>query len=116
MARKVCAHPGCPNLTTGTRCTTHQRERERQRGTRQQRGYGPDHERTRAAWEIEVQTGRIRCANPNCLRPDDPFIHPGEPWDLGHTPDRTGYRGPEHSGCNRSEGGRTAHQQRGTHP
>ncbi len=47
MALKVCANPGCPTLTATTRCPAHQREQERRRGTRQQRGYGPAHERTR---------------------------------------------------------------------
>lgn len=114
MVRKVCAHPGCPVLTTGTRCPTHQREQEQRRGSRQRRGYDAEHDRLRAHWAPRVATGRIRCHNPNCHRPDDPLIHPGEPWDLGHTPDRRGYRGPEHAACNRSEGGRAAHRQEPT--
>lgn len=110
MPLKVCAHPGCPTLTSDRRCPTHQREQERRRGSRQQRGYDSQHDKLRAAWEPEVRTGTVRCANPNCLRPHDPLIHPDEPWDLGHRADRSGHRGPEHAPCNRSEGGRFAHR------
>lgn len=106
---KVCAEPGCPALTRGSRCPTHTRERDRARGTRQQRGYDAAHDRARTAWAPRVATGTVRCASPHCLRPHDPLIHPGEAWDLGHTEDRTAYRGPEHERCNRSEGGRAAH-------
>lgn len=48
MARgiTVCAQPGCPTLTDGTRCPTHRRARQRatdqRRGTRQERGYDND--------------------------------------------------------------------------
>lgn len=107
---KVCAEPGCPALTNGSRCTTHAREKDRARGTRQQRGYDAEHDRLRALWATRVATGRVRCANPHWRRPDDPIIHRGEPWDLGHVPDRAGHRGPEHEACNRSEGGRSAHR------
>lgn len=109
MTMKVCAEPGCPTLTHSSRCPTHTRERDRARGSRQQRGYDAHHDRLRAEWAPRVATGRVRCASPTCRRPDDPLIHPGEPWDLGHTPDRRRYRGPEHEACNRSEGGRAAH-------
>lgn len=110
MAMKVCAEPGCPTLTARSRCTIHARAKERSRGTHTQRGYDATHDRIRAEWAPRVATGTIRCHNPHCRRPNDPLIHPGEPWDLGHTPDRRGYRGPEHDTCNRSEGGRAAHR------
>lgn len=88
------------------RCIAHTRAAEKRRGTRQQRGYDAAHDRLRAYWEPRVQTGTIRCAKPECRR----LIAPGEPWDLGHTEDRTGYLGPEHERCNRSDGGRAAHR------
>jgi 5-methylcytosine-specific restriction enzyme A len=45
MARRslaVCAEPGCPELSTRSYCEEHERQRERQRGTRTQRGLGDD--------------------------------------------------------------------------
>lgn len=48
MAARVCSRPGCPTLTApgarGGRCSTHQREADKARGTRAERGYGPDFE------------------------------------------------------------------------
>lgn len=106
---RACAEPGCPELIkTGNRCTArgHAQAKEHARGSRQARGYDAEHDRLRREWTPKVATGTIRCANPDCRR----LIQPGERWDLGHTPDRRGYRGPEHERCNRSEGGRAAHQ------
>ncbi len=46
-ARRICAHPQCTEPVYSARCTTHEREfqqqREKQRGTAAQRGYGHDH-------------------------------------------------------------------------
>lgn len=108
---KLCAEPGCPELIpkgSGNRCTArgHAQAAERRRGTRQERGYDANHDRLRAEWAPRVASGRVKCANPDCGR----IIRPGEPWDLGHTDDRTAYRGPEHARCNRSAGGRAAHR------
>lgn len=66
------------------------------RGTTTQRGYGHGHRKTRAALEAAVASGNTRCAR--CGRP----IKPGQPWDLDHTPDRTGYLGASHAHCNRA--------------
>jgi hypothetical protein len=107
---RVCAEPGCPELTTATRCTerNHAAEYERRRGTRQQRGYTSEHDRLRARWKPRVDAGQVDCHNPVCLMPIRRIL-PGEPWQLGHTPDRTAWRGPEHRLCNESEGGKAAH-------
>ena len=83
--------------------------RKRHRGTTAQRGYGNDHVKLRkqllAAW-----------------KPGDPCARCGQPiWQLqaydargrlisaihlGHTDDRTGYTGLEHSTCNEADGAR----------
>lgn len=63
--------------------------------------YGYQHRQTRAEWKPIVEAGGVLCAR--CDKP----IDPSAPWDLGH--DDTGrqlYNGPEHTGCNRSAGGR----------
>ena len=105
MTLTVCAERGCPEPVHTGRCERHRRARDRARGTRQQRGYDSEHDRLRAEWAPIVAAGGVRCASPRCGR----IISPDEDWDLGHTADRRGYRGPEHAQCNRSEGGRAAH-------
>lgn len=70
-----------------------------------QRGYGSAHQRQRDAWTPKVKTGQVQCHAVICLEPTR-RIAPGTDWDLGHTPDRTAWTGPEHQRCNRSEGGR----------
>ena len=71
------------------------RARDARRGNRHERGYGADHERARAAMLPTVLAGQAKCA-----RCGDP-IAPDEPWDAGHAEGRVGYRGPEHTYCNR---------------
>lgn len=107
---RVCAEPGCPNLIPakqGNRCKQHRAERERLRGTRQQRGYDYRHDQLRSRWAPRVAAGAVKCWRCGEL------IAPDEPWDLGHDDnDRTKYRGPEHAfRCNRSAAGRKSHEQ-----
>lgn len=99
-ALRVCPRPGCPELTTGGPCVTHQREADRRRGSRQQRGYDRAHERERERWRPRVERGEVDCAAPTCVMPIRRIL-PGQPWDLGHTDDRSTWRGPEHAACNR---------------
>lgn len=100
---KVCAEPGCPELQPESRCHTHTRARDTARGTRQQRGYGPEHDAERARWAPIVEAGLA-----SCWRCGKRLI-PGEPWDTGHDDhDRTKYRGPECLPCNRATAGRRA--------
>ena len=98
---RVCAEPLCPTLTEGTRCPTHTREKDRARGTRQERGYDAAHDRLRAEWAPLVATGHVKCAR--CRE----AIAAHAAWDLGHDDhDRNRYAGPEHASCNRATSGR----------
>lgn len=107
MPLRRCPGTNCPNLVQrGQRCPKHQAQHEAKRGTSTKRGYGYTHQALRRAWARKVQTGHTRCAR--CGQP----IHPNEPWDLGHNDhDRQQYSGPEHQRCNRSAGGKQAHNQ-----
>lgn len=60
------------------------------------RGYGAVHQSVRRQLSPLVASGAVRCAR--CGQP----ILAGEPWDLGHSADRTHYRGAEHRRCNRA--------------
>ncbi len=74
------------------------------------RGYGGAHARLRRQWELVVDAGAAFCHQPVCLEERDGRtrrIIPGTPWDLGHTPDRTGWTGPEHRRCSRADGNRS---------
>lgn len=98
---KVCSEPGCPNLQPESRCPAHRRERERQRGTRQQRGYDAEHDRERARWAPLVATGNVKC-----WRCGD-YIAAGAAWTLGHCDvDRRIYHGPECPPCDYAVSGR----------
>lgn len=104
MALRPCAEHGCPALVSTGRCDEHRREKERARGSRQQRGYDANHDRLRAQWAPAVEAGDIDCAR--CHLP----IVPGTPWHLDHRDDRAGYLGPSHLRCNTSAGGRASHR------
>jgi hypothetical protein len=68
------------------------------RKTMAQRGYGREHLRIRREVARVVDAGLASCSI--CRGP----IAPGSLWDLDHTDDRSGYRGPAHQHCNRSAG------------
>lgn len=71
------------------RCDEHRRERDKARGTRQERGYGREHELTRAELLPLAYGTRCRyCGN---------RMWPHEHLALDHTADRTGYRGIVHA-------------------
>lgn len=101
---KVCAQSGCPELTPqGRYCPTHTQAREQARGTTTQRGYGNTHQQLRNKYAALLRNISIPCAR--CGSP----IHPGDPWDLGHTDTRNAWTGPEHASCNRAAGGHASH-------
>jgi hypothetical protein len=95
-AKTVCPTPGCPKLTQSGKCAACRKQAERNRGTRQQRGYDAAHDRERRRWTPIVARGHVQCARCHKL------IQPGDTWDLDHTEDRRGYLGPSHAACNRS--------------
>jgi hypothetical protein len=68
-------------------------------------GYGYSHQQIREALRPEVEAGIWNCQSQICVMPER-RIRPGQEWDLGHTPDRAGYEGPEHARCNRVDGNR----------
>lgn len=103
-ALKVCAEPGCPELTDRRHCAAHAAAYERQRGTPAERGYGPDHLSRRNAVKPAVERGEVSCAR--CRLP----IAPDAEWALDHNDERTGYLGASHKICNDRAGGIAAHR------
>lgn len=67
---RVCAEPGCPEITTHTRCEAHRKAKRRaedqRRPTARQRGYNAQWERTRRAYLAAFPI----CQDPDgCLAP-----------------------------------------------
>ena len=88
----------------GKRCgpcqAVEQAKRDR-RGNTTSRGYGSAHQRKRKQLVAAFEPGQpcARCGEP---------IWRAEDADLGHTDDRSGYRGLEHAAeCNRSAGAKS---------
>lgn len=111
MGIRVCRKPGCPEIIDAAAykglCDVHRKEHDRSRGTRTERGYGPDHQTERARITKLINAGlTIHCAR--CHKP----IRPGQPWALDHNDQRTGYLGPSHELCNDRAGGIASHQPR----
>ena len=97
----VCSRPGCPNLIPKPGlCATDKQEADRRRGSRQSRGYDRAHELERKRWAPAVALGKVECKAPTCVMRSRRIL-PGQAWDLGHTEDRSTWRGPEHMQCNR---------------
>ena len=105
-AKRVCRD--CPAIIPTNaykgRCPSCSRQADRARGTKTERGYGPDFVAERKAWQRRLNQGmRV-----TCWRCDDP-IDP-EHWHLGHDDtDRGVVRGPECPSCNLSAAGRSSH-------
>jgi hypothetical protein len=98
-----------------TQRSARQRQASDQAGQRQvsqgktvARGYGAEHKRLRRRWAREVAEGEVRCSRCRGV------IWADEPWDLDHTPDRTGYLGPSHRHCNRATATHRARRKRRT--
>lgn len=71
--------------------------------------YGYDHQQDRKRWQTKINHGQVICRRYgyDCQAPN-PYIQPGETWDLGH-PDATCPLplAPEHARCNRSAGAKS---------
>lgn len=80
------------------------------KGTTGERGYGAQHQALRKEYAPLVRSGQAHCAR--CGQP----IHPNAEWDLGHTPQRSGHTGPEHTHCNRTPAGATWNRTPEPHP
>lgn len=94
---RACLDCGQPTRN-GSRCPPHQAALQARldatRGTTTQRGYGTPHQQLRATLMAQWKPG-----NP-CARCHKPMWNRNT-IDLGHTDNRTGYRGLEHLACNR---------------
>jgi 5-methylcytosine-specific restriction enzyme A len=67
-AGRICPTPGCPNITTGGRCDTHQRQADQARGTATERGYtSRGHQRFRRT---------VLRRDPTCVCVDTSHDHP----------------------------------------
>lgn len=107
MAKRVCSRPGCPTLVDVDAyrglCDDHRKQRDRDRGTKAERGYGPEHDAERRRIQALMDAGlTIRC-----WRCHAALI--GRNWHLDHADDRTGYRGPACPDCNLHLAGRARH-------
>jgi hypothetical protein len=114
IACAQCGEPFEPKRPNQKYCTVECRARrhrqsagwQRNAGTTTERGYGAGHQRERKKWRAIVDAGNAHC----CLC--GTWLPPGAPFDLDHTPDRTGYRGAACPSCNRSDGASRARRQR----
>ena len=107
MASRVCRD--CPAIIPATaykgRCPACARRADKARGTKTERGYGPNFVAERKAWQRRLNQG----ARVTCWRCGD-LIDP-EHWHLGHDDtDRDVVRGPECPNCNLSAAGRSSHR------
>ena len=93
MAKRVCNQAGCPTLidagARGGRCAEHERAYDKSRGTRQERGYDAQHERTRAELLPDAYGQACHFCGER--------MWPHQNLALDHTEDRSGYRGIVHA-------------------
>ena len=114
MSNRVCRdcraiyNPQSTGARNG-RCPTCARTADQARGTRTDRGYGPQHQALRTHWQQRINAGELvpcwRCADTDTPH----LIRPGDTWHLGHDDhDRTITRGPECWQGNLSAAGRAS--------
>jgi hypothetical protein len=108
MVSRVCATPGCPTLVKqgarNGRCPACERAADRERGTRQQRGYDAAYDAIGRDYQRRMDDGERFI----CWRCRDPLgTRRGIDWHLGHDDrDRSVIRGPECPSCNLSTSSR----------
>ena len=61
---KVCLEPGCPTLTERTRCTEHERAKDKARGTSTERGYDYAFEKAKCEPEYVNANRCAECGEP----------------------------------------------------
>lgn len=103
---RACTTPGCGTLVKqgarDGRCSPCQRRRDRDRGSRQERGYDRSHELERARYASYMSAG-VTYTCWRCPQPIDPTD-----WCLGHCDDdRSKHHGPECPTCNYQTASRT---------
>ena len=107
MRKRVCLD--CPRIIPADaykgRCPDCARAHDKARGTRQERGYDRDHDRTRRTLVARLRAGQVltcwRCGSPIT---DERAMH------VGHDDrDRSITRGAECAPCNLSAAGRNSH-------
>lgn len=106
MAKRRCRR--CPTLVPVNAykgmCDPCRRAWDKARGSRTDRGYGPEHIAERASIQADMDNGKqFTCAR--CHEP----IKPGQPWVPDHNDNRTGYLGPSHELCNNRAAGIASH-------
>ena len=102
---KPCTKCQPPQLIDASDWIRHQRaHRDQARPSTSDRGYGRQHQKTRAGYQARIERGELficpRCQGPILL---------WDEWDLGHYDSPREPRvvsGPEHSTCNRAAAGR----------
>jgi hypothetical protein len=96
--KRACLDCGRP--TEGSRCQPcrglREAARDAGRGTREQRGYGPEHAALRRKWAARIAANQ----SVPCARCGQPIVS-GQLWQLDHDDhDRSQYLGPSHQSCN----------------
>lgn len=72
-------------------------------GSTTARGYGYEHQQRRLRALAALRQREAMGAETPCARCGRP-VYSGQPLDLDHTDDRSGYRGLAHRRCNRGAG------------
>lgn len=93
---RVCAEPGCGNLTTNRRCDACAPQVDRRRGTTKERGYTGRYRTERNRMANRMRQGKYYA----CWRCHQIILTVSE-LSLGHCDDdRTVIHGAEHLACN----------------